>query len=180
MVTCDAGVGDKPEPVKKWVAHGGGVTWLQFAADGGVVSIGRDKKAKKWDGNGQLLMDFPPFPDIGTRVCITGDGQRVFGGDWTGAIRGWRVEAVPPDVELISNPPTIESRLASAEHLLVAAEMELASCQDRQQTLDIAEASAQQAWNDVLDQLAAAETKARAIATLIREAKTLQEHDEVS
>ena len=38
--------------IKTWAAHGGGVQSVRFAQDGRIVTGGRDRLVKVWDGNG--------------------------------------------------------------------------------------------------------------------------------
>ena len=78
---------DGGKEIKNWAAHGGGVSSIEFARDGKLVSVGRDRLTKIWDGNGAAIRELVAFGDIATEVAITHDGARVVAGDWLGEVR---------------------------------------------------------------------------------------------
>lgn len=100
--------------VKTWAAHPGGAASVDFAPDGRLVSAGRDRIAKLWDGNGTLVKAFEALPDLALEVAVTHDVTKVIAGDWTGAIRSWSVADGKLLANLSSNPPTLEM-IAKAE-----------------------------------------------------------------
>lgn len=106
------------EKMKEWEAHKGGVQGICWLADGRVASCGRDKKASLWKGDGGKERDYPALAEIGLRVAVTSDRQRLLVGDLTGTLavfsldRGELVGA--PD----TNPPKLEHRLEAAEAAL--------------------------------------------------------------
>jgi len=58
--------------LKSWNAHGdGGVTWLEFAHDGRIVSCGRDRLVKLWKPDGSPIRSFEPMKDLVTRAVDT-------------------------------------------------------------------------------------------------------------
>lgn len=128
--------------IKNWGAHGGGVAAVKFAHDGRLVSIGRDRTPKLWDGNGGQQRAFEPFPDLGLRVAVTHDGSRVIAGDWTGQVRVWTISDGQPAVVLDANPPSASERLARAEKAV--AEWE-AKVNEASATVAAAKASADKA-----------------------------------
>src|SRR6266542_2315413 len=108
--------------VRTWGAHGGGTLAVRYARDGRLVSAGRDKTTKVWDGNGGQQRVFEAFPDLALRATFTHDGARVVAGDWSGQIRvlngadGKQVGTLSP------NPPgAAEQFEAAAKGLLAAA-----------------------------------------------------------
>jgi len=104
--------------IKAWGAHGGGVLDLEFARDGRLVSTGRDKVTKVWDQNGQQLIAFPAFADIGVRCSICDESNRVITGDWLGQVQVFNAADGAVLAALESNPPKLEVRLASAQQSL--------------------------------------------------------------
>ena len=94
--------------IKNIAAHAGGASSIEFSKDGKLVTSGRDRTAKLWDGNGAAIRDLPAFNDIATEVAFTHDANRVVAGDWLGEVRlseaadGKLVALLPP------NPPTLE------------------------------------------------------------------------
>ncbi len=106
--------------VKSWAAHGGGVTAVDFLRDGRLVSVGRDRIAKIWDGNGAQVRAFEPLGDIALEVAATHDGSRVVAGDWLGEVRMWDAADGKPVAQLPPNPPTLEAMI-EAEKVKAAA-----------------------------------------------------------
>jgi hypothetical protein len=100
---------------RAWNAHAGGATWVDFAADGRLVSCGRDKVAKVWDATGKQLGATKPFSDIALRAALSSD--RVIAGDWTGKIRVSALDGKPLG-ELSSNPPALADRIAESRRRL--------------------------------------------------------------
>ncbi len=107
--------------VKQWAAHGGGAQGVRFAPDGRLASVGRDRVAKLWDGNGGLQKQFAALPDVGLRVAVAHDGGRLFAGDWSGAVKGWATATAVEVATLDANPPPAAERLKQAEAAVVAA-----------------------------------------------------------
>jgi WD40 repeat protein len=93
---------------KSWTAHGGGVSCINYTHDGRIVTAGRDKTAKAWSGDGNLLKQFPAFAEIALQATFTHDGQRVVAGDWAGQVRMWQTADAQPLAELTPNPPTLQ------------------------------------------------------------------------
>ncbi|MEX2215249.1 MAG: c-type cytochrome domain-containing protein [Phycisphaeraceae bacterium] len=110
--------------IRNWGAHGGGVQSVRFAHDGRLVSIGRDKTTKLWDGNGGQQRAFDAFGDIGLVVAISHDQSRVVAGDFTGEIRVWNAADGKLTGKLSSNPPKIDKRLDDAGRYLALKQTE--------------------------------------------------------
>ena len=104
--------------IKSWGAHGGGVFSVEFCRDGRMVSSGRDRVTKLWDGNGVALKDFEAFSDLALHATHCDETDRVIAGDWTGEIRVWNAADGTRIGPLTSNPPTLESRLTTAQGLV--------------------------------------------------------------
>ena len=56
--------------IKSW-NPGGGVQGVKYAQDGRLVSCGRDRVVKLWDGNGGQQRAFEPFADVALRVAFS-------------------------------------------------------------------------------------------------------------
>ncbi len=100
--------------LKSWNAHGGGATAVCYAINGQLASCGRDRKVKLWDGDGKMLKEFPGLGDSGLEVALTGDAKRIAGGDWNGGIMLWDTEDPKRRIQLVSNPLSLETRIARA------------------------------------------------------------------
>jgi WD40 repeat protein len=97
--------------IRSWGAHGGGALSVRYAQDGKIISCGRDRVTRVWDGNGGAVRAFDAHPDVALRATFSHDGARVFSGDWTGQVAVWltadgkRVGSVAP------NPPSLAEQL---------------------------------------------------------------------
>jgi hypothetical protein len=149
--------------VKQWPAHGGGSQWVHFAHDGRLVSVGRDRVAKVWDGNGGLQKQFENFNDLALRCAFSHDGSKIIAGDWTGTVRVWTVADAKRVAEVNTNPPLLSERLATAAAELAA-----------QQAAHEAAAKNMQAANKrlkaVTDDLAATQKRAADLAASAKQA----------
>lgn len=106
--------------IRNWSAHGGGSLSVRFSPDNRLVSTGRDRVTKLWDGNGTLQRQFEAHADLGLKAAITHDNSRVLAGDWTGAVKVWLAADGKPAAALTPNPPTIAEQLEAAVKDLIA------------------------------------------------------------
>jgi WD40 repeat protein len=97
--------------VRNWGAHGGGALSVRYGHDGRLVSAGRDRVVKVWDGNGAQQRAFEAYPDVALRATFTHDGNRVIAGDWTGSVRVFATADGKPLGNLSTNPPSVAERL---------------------------------------------------------------------
>jgi hypothetical protein len=104
--------------IKTWAAHPGGAAWVAWLADGRLATTGRDKQVKLWKADGTLEREMGPLADIGTRVAVTSDGNRIFAGDWTGAAVAFASADGSQAGSLDTNPPQLDQRIAAAEKAL--------------------------------------------------------------
>lgn len=104
--------------VKNWSVDNVGALSIEFARDGRIVTAGRDKDAKMWDGEGKALRTFEPFADLVTSVTFNHDGSRVIAGDWTGEIRVWKSDDGTRLGNLTMAPPTLDQRIVDVSNQL--------------------------------------------------------------
>jgi len=97
--------------IKNWGAHGGGALSVSYAPDGRLVSTGRDKSFKIWDGQGKQLKAVGNRPDIMTSSAFLHDSKSVVTGNWIGEARMWSADEAKEVASLSATPPKIESRL---------------------------------------------------------------------
>ncbi|MFM8272286.1 MAG: c-type cytochrome domain-containing protein [Gemmata sp.] len=128
--------------IKTWAAHAGGAASVRFTHDGKLASTGRDKVTKFWDQNGTALKSFEPFPDLGLKVAVTHDNNRVIAGDWSGVVKAWAAADAKAVATLDANPLPAAQRLKVAEAALAAATAKVAPAQA---AYDAAAAKAKQA-----------------------------------
>lgn len=103
------------EKMKEWQAHGGGVQGLCWLPDGRLASCGRDQKLILWKGDGGKERDFPPLGEIGLRLAVTSDRQRLVAGDLSGTLSVFAIDTGELVGTPDTNPPRLEDRLKVAE-----------------------------------------------------------------
>ncbi len=100
--------------IKSWTAHGGGTQAVRYGHDGRLVSAGRDRLVKIWDGNGTVQKQFEALPDVALRATFSHDGTKVVAGDWTGKLPVWTSADGKSVGELSANPAPVAERLDAA------------------------------------------------------------------
>lgn len=101
--------------VKKWAAHGGGAQSVEFAPNGNLATVGRDKTLKLWKGDGTAIRSINASDDVVLSVAFSEDSKRVFSGDVYGNIKAWNAESGAELARIDSNPPPIEQQLAYSQ-----------------------------------------------------------------
>ncbi len=106
--------------IKRWNAHGGGVSAIEYTRDARIVSVGRDRVAKLWQGDGKAIKAYGGLPDLGLEVAFDSDLNRVIAGDWTGQIRVWDATSAATLFTLTPNPPGLNEQLVALDAKLKA------------------------------------------------------------
>jgi WD40 repeat protein len=101
--------------IKSWNAHTGGTLSAHYDPKGKIVTGGRDKTAKYWDGDGKALKSLTGFTDIVMESRLSHDGSRIIAGDWSGEVTVWQTSDGKKLGSLGANPPKISSRLDQAK-----------------------------------------------------------------
>ncbi len=145
--------------VKQWDAHGGGVTALAWSADGGLATVGRDRRLKLWKADFSLLRDEALDQIVPTAVAWDVARKRVIVGDISGRVRFFDTEIGKWVAEMSNQPPSIAQRLqqlgAELQQLkdaLTSANADPAVEQQRQQHQQMLEAQWKR-WNTASLQL---------------------------
>jgi hypothetical protein len=148
-----------------WGAHGGALA-VRYAHDGRIVTAGRDRTARLWDGNGAAQRAFEALPDVALRAAFSHDGARVITADWTGQIVVWNTADGKRLGTLTANPPSVSQQLALAQktltdrqkrHEALAAQVKASAAAVAKLTADLA--AAQTAAPQAQAALKATETK---------------------
>lgn len=167
--------------IKSWGAHGGAQS-LRYARDGRIVSCGRDKVTRLWDGNGTAQRAFEAFPEVALRTTFSHDGARVIAGDWNGQILVWNTADGKRVGTLTANPPSIAEQLelASKElqtrqiaHDRLAATAAVSQKAAQQAAADLA--AAQKAVGDTVTAAAAAKALLMRATDTVSKAKAALE-----
>jgi uncharacterized coiled-coil DUF342 family protein len=104
--------------IRAWGAHGGGAQGIHFGKNGLIASVGRDRAPKLWNQAGALQKQFEAFGDVALRTAITGDGQRLVAGDWSGQVHIWLIETGQRLGNLAANPPGQADQLKQLDERL--------------------------------------------------------------
>jgi hypothetical protein len=137
--------------IRAWAAQGGtGVLAVRYARDGRIVSTGRDRLTRLWDGNGGAQRTFEPLSDVGMRSTFSHDGARVVSGDWSGQLVVWNTADGKRLGTLTANPPSVAEQVALAEK-------DLAVKQKTFETLTASATASQSGLQKTLADLAAAQ-----------------------
>lgn len=107
--------------VKSW-GHGAPALSVRYGMDGQIVSAGRDRTVKLWDGNGTLKKAFPAMPDLALKSVLSHDSARALGGDWSGVVEVWTVADGKKVSELSSNPDLLADRATKIASAVKTAE----------------------------------------------------------
>ncbi|MDG0965331.1 MAG: hypothetical protein P8O23_09700 [Opitutales bacterium] len=100
---------------KTWNAHSEGTLSAYFDPKGNIVTAGRDKIVKLWQGDGKAISTIKDFQDIVIEVCYSHDGSRVIAGDWSGKVSVWNSSDGKKIGELNANPPELTTRIENAK-----------------------------------------------------------------
>lgn len=154
--------------IKNWGAHGGGVQSVRYSMDGRIASVGRDRVAKLWDGNGAVQKQFEAFPDLALRVAVTHDNSKVVAGDWSGLVKSFATADAKVVAAFDTNPLPLPERLKAAEVAVTQAEAKAKAAAD---AFAAAQVKAKQA-NDSFAALQANATKVAADLAAAQKAVT--------
>ncbi|TWT78512.1 Chromosome partition protein Smc [Posidoniimonas polymericola] len=155
--------------IKSFGAHGGGASSVAFAADGRLVTAGRDRKVKLWKADGGHIADLTDMNDIALAAVFADEDQRVIAADYTGEVRVITIEDKQPAGVLPPNPPLLETRLAKAAAAVTAQEQQIAAAKQQAEAAGQAVAQAETARIEFEKLLAAAKQSADEAAARLAE-----------
>jgi hypothetical protein len=150
--------------VKKWNAHGGCLSF-DFIRDGRMISNGRDRVVRLWNGDGAQIREFPAQGDLGMEVAFDAESERAIGGDWSGMVRIWNAADGALLNEFNTNPPTIDATIAQIEQQFGGASNELTQASNQLAALNKALTDRKVAAEAAMVQLNEATTKAQTATT---------------
>lgn len=150
--------------VRAWNAHGG-VLAARYARDGRIVTTGRDRTTRMWDGNGGAQRAFEALPDVALKATFSHDDARIIAGDWTGQVVVWEAKDGKRVGTLTANPPTVAEQFALAQKTL-------AEKQKAYDTLTAGIKPGQDALNKVNADLAGAQKAVGETAAAFKTAET--------
>ncbi|WP_437194409.1 c-type cytochrome domain-containing protein [Planctomicrobium sp. SH527] len=113
--------------VKSWDAHPGGVTAMDFTREGQIVSIGRDRVSRLWNGDGAKVRDFPATPDIGMEIAYDAETKRLIVGDWSGHVSVFNADDAAQISRFKTNPPTVPMQVADVQQKIGALNSQIAT-----------------------------------------------------
>ena len=91
---------------------------LEFTRDGRIVTCGRDQITRLWDQDGKQLMETPPIGEVAVSVTFCDESLRAIAASWAGTVQVYKADDASALGSLVTNPPTLEERLATAQQRL--------------------------------------------------------------
>ncbi|MDG2126319.1 MAG: hypothetical protein P8J87_21635, partial [Verrucomicrobiales bacterium] len=101
----------------------------QFASNGNIVTAGRDNRARIWKGDGTKIRDLEPGKDLFTRSSFNHDGTVAYASDWLGNLHAYNAADGTRRDTLATNPPSIATRITTANEIIKEHETKLAAAQ---------------------------------------------------
>jgi predicted nucleic acid-binding Zn-ribbon protein len=88
---------------------------LEFTRDARIVTSGRDQITRLWDQEGKQLVQTAAMGDVAVSVTFCDESSRAIAASWGGAVNVYKAEDASLVGSLVTNPPMLEKRLASAQ-----------------------------------------------------------------
>jgi hypothetical protein len=156
--------------VKSISAHGG-ATAVTFAKDGRLISSGRDRVARLWDGNGAQQREFEALGDMGLQAVLSFDDTLAIAADWNGTVRVWNVADGARVADLPANPPPLSARIEQLRQALVEAQGTVAAAAAQRDPLQAAAQAAIAAHEAAAAALGTAEQAATRLPDAVKTAQ---------
>lgn len=152
--------------IKQFGAHGGGTWGVDFSRDARMVTTGRDNSAKLWTINGDAVRTFGGLPDLGMKVAFCSETDRALAGDLAGNVHLWNAADGAAIGKLVTNPPSLASRIQTTQQELAQAEAAAKQAADQlaalQKGIADRKAAAEAAMKQAANALAAVDPAAKA------------------
>jgi len=100
--------------IKKWNAKAA-VLSMDFTRDGQIITGGRDQVVRLWNQEGAQSKETKPIGDLAVSVAFCDETQRMIAANWVGTVQVFKADDAAEVGGLITNPPTLEERLAMAQ-----------------------------------------------------------------
>lgn len=134
--------------IKRWKAHDNGALCIAFARDGRLVTGGRDKQVRLWDGKGGKLRDLPPMEDVVIDTDINAAGTRIIAADLHGTVRVFNIDDGTSLGDLKPNPPKFTEQRQTAQMRFEAADANQKEKEAARKTAEEAAIAAQTKLNN--------------------------------
>lgn len=149
--------------IKKWNAKAA-LESIKFTRDGNLLTGGRDGIVRWWNQDGAQARETKSLGDMAVSVAYCDETQRAIAGSWSGALQVFKGDDASPIGSLITNPPSLDERLATAKAALDQKTAAIAPLADAKQKAE-AEAKKTEATLAAAQQVAAAaQAKAEKLA----------------
>jgi hypothetical protein len=91
---------------------------MDFTRAGQIVTTGRDQIVRLWAQDGKPLKAAKPLGDIAVSVAYCDESQRMIAANWAGAVKIYNSDDAAEVGSFVTNPTTLEERLAAAKATL--------------------------------------------------------------
>lgn len=103
--------------VKKWNAKAA-LESIKFTRDGNLLTGGRDGVVRWWNQDGAQARETKPLGEIAVSVAFCDESQRAIAGSWSGGLQVFKGDDASPLGSVVTNPPSLDERLAAAKTTL--------------------------------------------------------------
>jgi hypothetical protein len=103
--------------IKKWNAKAAALS-IDFTREGQIITGGRDQVVRLWNQDGAQAKETKPIGDLAVSVAFCDESQRMIAADWSGAVQAFKTDDASGIGSLVTNPPTLDERLAAAQATL--------------------------------------------------------------
>jgi hypothetical protein len=83
---------EKRNIASKWDAHKRGCLSLAFAKDGRILTGGHDGTTRLWKADGTKVSENVGYAGSTFRVAFNHNDSEAFASDWSGQVRGWKLD----------------------------------------------------------------------------------------
>src|ERR1043165_7519655 len=88
---------------------------MDFARDGRIVTCGRDQVTRIWNQDGKQLLETKPIGELAVSTAYADESHRAITASLTGLVQVYKDDKPDALGSLVTNPPTLTERLASAK-----------------------------------------------------------------
>ena len=89
-----------------------------FTRDNRLVTCGRDQRTRIWTQDGKQKLETKPIGELAVSVAFADESHRAITANWSGVVQVYNDDKGTEQGTLVTNPPTLEERLAVAKKSL--------------------------------------------------------------
>lgn len=153
--------------IKTWNAKSS-LTGVTFTRDSRLVTTGRDQVTRIWNQEGKELAKTPPLGELGVSVAYADESHVMVAASLAGVVQLYKDNGTKQGA-LITNPPTLENRLAAARKTLQESTIAVKPLADAVEKAQHSADDAQSALSSKQQELATFKSAADQLAAAIKQ-----------